>query len=52
MERNEFWSKRIKTYLVALELRYISSDYVEDETRRNKLRELKKNDAKVIFALN
>ena len=48
-----FWSKQIKDYLVALELwDVLSNGYVEDEMRRNELRELKKKDAKVFFFLS
>ena len=49
-EKYEFWSKKIKAYLVSLELwDAISNGYVEDEMRRYELRELKKKDAKVFF---
>ena len=38
---------------MALELWDVSSNgYVEDEARRNELREFKKKDAKAIFVLN
>ena len=48
-----FGSKKIKAYLVALELwDVLSNGYVEDETRRNELRKLKKKDAKMLFVLN
>ena len=48
-----FGSKKIKAYLVALELwDVLSNGYVEDETRRNELRKLKKKEAKMLIVLN
>ena len=52
-ENYELWIKKIKAYLVVLELwDVVSNGYIEDETRRNELGELKKNDAKAIFVFN